>query len=295
MPCTNPSSGLNTASCLARTSCSGPWIWILKMGLAPPQQPLQGIAPPLALGPSWQSPYLPQESLPLCRFVASPLWSEALVLVLSSSVWPELPHYDYDRGSCVQLHWDFHLFLFHIDVDRCNTGLWQLEDGVWIVFIRVVRSHLVSMQLLGFLLPFVLLVLCLALVMTCLLDVANLPAVATFGCPKFAVFCEVTGAVTVVAGRRCSSTNDHDTGTWKLGALLLISMQFLTFWNVNAGFARKRFCRRLSRTHTRQSCSMSFSDTVKLQCSVNWRNLATNLVSVFPLTVPSCWSWSTEL
>ena len=57
---------------------------------------------------------------------------------------------------------------------------------------------MVSMQVLGFRLPFVLPVLYLALAVTCLLDVANLSAVVTFGCPKFAVFCKMTGAVIAV-------------------------------------------------------------------------------------------------
>ena len=72
---------------------------------------------------------------------------------------------------------------------------------------------------------------------------------------EFAVFGKVTGAITVITGRRCPSTNNHDTGTCMFGALLLSRLQLLdisvgnlgarhrskALWNVNFGSARGAF------------------------------------------------------
>lgn len=80
---------------------------------------------------------------------------------------------------------------------------------------------------LGFLGPFVLLALSLAFTAAHLLDVANFPTVVTFVCLELAVFGKRMGAVSVVISRGCPSMNDHDTGTWQHGALLLSYLQFL--------------------------------------------------------------------
>ena len=129
------------------------------------------------------------------------------------------------------------------------------------------------------------------------LDMAHFPTVVTLGCLEFAVFGQVTGAITAITGRRCPFANNHDAGTCKFGALLLTCLQLLDIFVGNLGglaqvesllecqvwFCRRRFCRWLSWTrHTSRSRNMSSSGAAKLQCSDGQRSSATNLAKVSP-------------
>ena len=87
----------------------------------------------------------------------------------------------------------------------------------------------------GILLPFLYLALSLGLTATCLLDMAHFPTVVTLGCLEFAVFGQVTGAITAITGRRCPFVNNQDAGTCKFGALLLSCLQLLDISVGNLG------------------------------------------------------------